>query len=250
MSSHASASAGSERARLSAAELRVVPVTGLPEISPGDDLAELLAAALASGPGLLDGDVLVVAQKVVSKAEGRIQTVRSREERTALVLAEARQVRRRRDDFLIVQTKHGFVCATAGIDHSNAPGEDTVILLPIDPDTSAAGLRQRLGERFGVSVAVIVSDSFGRAWRTGTTDVAIGLSGMLALHDLRGVADRSGRLLETTQIAVADELASAAELVMGKVDGVPAAVIRGYRVPRGDGSARDLVMPPELDLFP
>lgn len=250
MSSRGSASAGSERTRLSAAELRVIPVTGLPEISPGDDLAELLAAALASGPGLLDGDVLVVAQKVVSKAEGRIETARTREERTALVLAEAQQVRRRRDDFLIVQTKHGFVCATAGIDHSNAPGEDTVILLPIDPDASAAGLRQRLGERFGVSVVAIVSDSFGRAWRTGTTDVAIGLSGMLALNDLRGLADRSGRPLETTQIAVADELASAAELVMGKVNGVPAAVIRGYRVPGGDGSARDLVMPPELDLFP
>lgn len=235
---------------LSTAKIRIIPVAGLPEVTPGDDLAGLLATALADGPGLLDGDVLVVAQKVVSKAEGRIRTAPTRQEHTQLVLAEARRVRRRREDLLIVETHHGFVCAAAGIDRSNAPGEDSVILLPNDPDASATELRRRLGERFGASLAVIVSDSFGRAWRTGTTDVAIGLSGMLAIRDLCGVTDRTGRLLETTQIAVADELASAAELAMGKVGGVPAAVIRGYRVPPGDGSARDLVMPPELDLFP
>ncbi len=250
MSSRVYASGGSVEAGLSATELRIIPLLGLPEVSCGDDLAGLLAAALEDGAGLLDGDVLVVAQKVVSKAEGRIMTARTREEHTELVLAEARRVLRRRGDLLIVETQHGFVCATAGIDRSNAPGENAVILLPVDPDASAAELRRRLSQRFRVDVAVIVSDSFGRAWRTGTTDVAIGLSGMLAIRDLSGVADRSRRLLETTQIAVADELASAAELVMGKVDGVPAAIVRGYRAPSGDGSARDLVMPPQLDLFP
>jgi coenzyme F420-0:L-glutamate ligase/coenzyme F420-1:gamma-L-glutamate ligase len=159
-------------------------------------------------------------------------------------------VRRRRGDLVIAETQHGFVCASAGVDRSNAPGEGSIVLLPEDPDASAARLRAALGERFGSAPAVIVSDSFGRAWRQGTTDVAIGVAGMRPLLDLRGEHDARGYELHSTVIAVADELAGAAELVMGKASGVPAAVVRGYAVPPGDGSARELVMPPERDLFP
>jgi coenzyme F420-0:L-glutamate ligase/coenzyme F420-1:gamma-L-glutamate ligase len=151
---------------------------------------------------------------------------------------------------VIAETEHGFVCASAGVDRSNAPGDGWAVLLPRDPDASARGLREALGERFGIAPAVIVSDSFGRAWRQGTTDVAIGVAGLAPLLDLRGSADRRGHRLESTLIAVADELAGAAELVMGKAEGVPAARIRGLRLPAGDGSARDLVMPRERDLFP
>jgi coenzyme F420-0:L-glutamate ligase/coenzyme F420-1:gamma-L-glutamate ligase len=231
-------------------EIRIVPLSGLPEISPGDDLAGLLGDAVERVGGLDAGDVLVVAQKVVSKAEGRIERARTTEEHHALVLGESRRVRRRRGDLLIVETRQGFVCASAGIDRSNTPGDDLVVLLPLDPDASAARLRGVLAARFGVAPAVVVSDSFGRAWREGTTDVAIGVAGMLPLRDLRGTEDRRGRRLETTVIAVADELAAAAELVMGKADGVPAALVRGASFPAGDGRATDLVKPAELDLFP
>jgi len=168
----------------------------------------------------------------------------------AAVLAEAARVRRRRDDFIVAETRHGFVCASAGVDRSNTPGDDWVVLLPIDPDASARALREALGRRFGVAPAVIVTDSFGRAWRQGTTDVAIGVAGMAPLLDLRGQRDARGRELQGTVIAVADELSGAAELVMGKARNVPAALIRGYVVPPGKGTARDLVMPPERDLFP
>jgi coenzyme F420-0:L-glutamate ligase/coenzyme F420-1:gamma-L-glutamate ligase len=228
-------------------ELTVTPLAGLPEIAPGDDLARLLGDALAQAGGVAAGDVLVVAHKVVSKAEGRV--VES-DDALAVILAEARAVRRRRGDFVIAETEHGFVCASAGVDRSNTPADGTLVLLPRDPDASALALRDALGERFGAAPAVIVSDSFGRAWRQGTTDVAIGVAGLAPLLDLRGTADRRGRPLEATVIAVADELAGAAELVMGKADGVPAARIRGLRLPAGDGSARDLVLPPERDLFP
>jgi len=228
-------------------ELRIIPLPGIPEVRPGDDLAALIGAALERVGGLEDGDVLVVAQKVVSKAEGRVEEA---DDVVEVVLREARVVRRRRGDLLIAETEHGFVCASAGVDRSNAPGDGWVVLLPKDPDASAARLRERLAARFGVAPAVVVSDSFGRAWRQGTTDVAIGVTGMLPLLDLRGKADASGRTLASTVIAVADELAGAAELVMGKSSGVPAALVRGYAVPAGDGSARDLVMPPERDLFP
>jgi coenzyme F420-0:L-glutamate ligase/coenzyme F420-1:gamma-L-glutamate ligase len=227
--------------------LAVIPLTGLPEIEPGDDLAALLGDALERAGGLEEGDVLVVAQKAVSKAEGRVEQT---DDVVAAILREARSVRRRRGDLVIAETKHGFVCASAGVDRSNAPGEGWIVLLPEDPDASAAQIRAALEGRFGRAPAVIVSDSFGRAWRQGTTDVAIGVAGMQPLLDLRGSHDARGYELATTMIAVADELAGAAELVMGKAEGVPAAIVRGYRVPAGNGAARDLVMPPDRDLFP
>jgi coenzyme F420-0:L-glutamate ligase / coenzyme F420-1:gamma-L-glutamate ligase len=228
-------------------DLRIVPLTGLPEVRPGDDLGALLAGAVARTGGLEEGDVVVVAHKVVSKAEGRVERA---DDHLAVVRREARRVRRERGDLVIAETEHGFVCASAGVDRSNAPEEGWVVLLPRDPDGSAVRLREALAGRFGVSPAVIVSDSFGRAWRQGTTDVAIGVAGLHPLLDLRGSEDGRGYALGSTVIAVADELAGAAELVMGKANGVPAALVRGYRVPAGEGSARELVMPAERDLFP
>jgi coenzyme F420-0:L-glutamate ligase/coenzyme F420-1:gamma-L-glutamate ligase len=227
--------------------VQVLPLEGIPEVRPGDDLAAMLADALEGAGGLVDGDVVVVAQKVVSKAEGRVE---QSDDHLEVILREARTVRRRRGDLIIAETEHGFVCASAGVDRSNTPDDGWVVLLPRDPDASAASIRERLAERFSQAPAVIVSDSFGRAWRRGTTDVALGVAGMQPLLDLRGTRDGRGYELQTTMIAVADELAGAAELVMGKAGGVPAALIRGYRVPAGDGSARELVMPPERDLFP
>jgi coenzyme F420-0:L-glutamate ligase / coenzyme F420-1:gamma-L-glutamate ligase len=238
--------------------ISIRPVEGLPEIAEGDDLAALIAERA----GLEDGDVLVVAQKVVSKAEGRVVRLadvepseQARElaggedaRRHELILRETARVVRRRPPLVISETRHGFVCASAGVDSSNAPESETVVLLPLDPDASAARLRERLGELTGADVGVIVSDSFGRAWRQGTTDVAIGLAGISPLLDLKGTRDRVGYELHATVIAVADELAGAAELVLGKTQGVPAAVIRGVEA-RGQGTARDLVMPAERDLF-
>ena len=228
-------------------ELRILSLTGIPEVEPGQDLASLLGDAVERAGGLEEGDVVVVAQKVVSKAEGRVEETSDPME---VILREARAVRRRRDELVIAETEHGVVCARAGVDRSNAPGATIVVLLPRAPDASAARIRDGLAERFGVAPAVIVSDSFGRAWRQGTTDVAIGVAGMQPLRDLRGTKDGRGYTLAATVIAVADELAGAAELVMGKTSGVPAVLVRGYRVPDGDGSARELVMPPERDLFP
>ena len=228
-------------------ELTITPLEGVPEIAPGDDLARALGDALERAGGLAERDVVVVTHKVVSKAEGRI--VESTDD-VAVILAEARTVRRRRGDFVIAETEHGFVCASAGVDRSNTPGDGQLVLLPRDPDASARALRDAFRARFGVAPGVIVSDSFGRAWRQGTTDVAIGVAGLAPLLDLRGSADARGRPLEATVIAVADELTGAAELVIGKADGLPGARIRGLRLPPGDGSARDLVMPPERDLFP
>jgi coenzyme F420-0:L-glutamate ligase / coenzyme F420-1:gamma-L-glutamate ligase len=227
--------------------IEVRPLEGIPEVRRGDDLAALVGDALERAGGLRQGDVVVVSQKVVSKAEGRVERT---DDHVEVILREARAVRRRRGDFVIAETEHGFVCASAGVDRSNTPGEGWVVLLPRDPDASAAGLREVLAARFGAEPAVIITDSFGRAWRQGTTDVAIGVAGMRPLLDLRGEKDARGRPLEATLIAVADELAGAAELVMGKAAGVPAALIRGYAAPPGEGSARDLVMPPERDLFP
>jgi coenzyme F420-0:L-glutamate ligase / coenzyme F420-1:gamma-L-glutamate ligase len=228
-------------------DLRVVGLAGIPEVEPGDDLAELLGDAIDRVGGLERGDVLVVAQKVVSKAEGRVEHTK---DHLATILREARAVRRRRGDLVIAETRHGFVCASAGVDRSNAPGDGWVVLLPEDPDESARGIRTALDARFSVAPAVIVSDSFGRAWRRGTAEVAIGVAGLEPIQDLRGTTDRRGYVLETTLVAVADELASAAGLVMGKADGIPAALVRGAVFPAGEGSARDLVIPPELDLFP
>jgi coenzyme F420-0:L-glutamate ligase / coenzyme F420-1:gamma-L-glutamate ligase len=239
-------------------ELRVIPVEGIPEVHEGDDLAALLAAAAA----FEDGDVLVVAQKVVSKAEGRVVSLDGVEpseaarelagdedpRRLEVILRESARIVRSRPPLVIAETRHGFVCASAGVDASNAAGPGTLVLLPLDPDASAARIRLGLLERAGRTVGVVVSDSFGRAWRQGTTDVAIGVAGIRPLLDLRGVRDATGYELHATTIAVADEVAGAAELVMGKTSGVPAAIVRGLEV-AGEGSARDLVMPPERDLF-
>lgn len=239
-------------------ELRVVPLAGMPEVEEGDDLAALVAAAAE----LEHGDVVVLAQKVVSKSEGRIVQLdevqpseRARElaggedpRRIEVILRESARVVRSRPPLVIAETRHGFVCASAGVDASNAPGEGVLVLLPEDPDASAERIRARLCELTGRDVAVLITDSFGRPWRQGTTDVAIGAAGMEVLLDLRGVRDRAGYELHATTIAVADEIAGAAELVMGKVDGVPGAVVRGLSV-AGQGRARDLVMPPERDLF-
>jgi coenzyme F420-0:L-glutamate ligase / coenzyme F420-1:gamma-L-glutamate ligase len=227
--------------------ISVLPLEGIPEVRPGDDLAALVGDAVERAGGLEEGDVLVVSQKVVSKAEGRLEQT---DDHMDVILREARAVRRRREGLVIAETEHGFVCASAGVDRSNTPGEDWVVLLPRDPDASAARLREALAARFGPAPAVIVSDSFGRAWRQGTTDVAIGVAGMRPLLDLRGTSDTRGRPLEATVIAIADELAGAAELVLGKASGVPAALIRGYAAPAGEGSGRELVMPPDRDLFP
>jgi coenzyme F420-0:L-glutamate ligase / coenzyme F420-1:gamma-L-glutamate ligase len=238
--------------------LNVTAVKGLPEIEPGADLARLIADATS----LEDGDVVVIAQKVVSKAEGRIvhladvdasdraRAIAAGEDarRIEVVLGESARIVRLRPPLVISQTRHGFVCASAGVDASNAPGPDTLVLLPVDPDASAAALRGRLRELTGRDVAVIVSDSFGRAWRQGTTDVAVGCAGLTPLVDLGGQRDRAGYDLHATVIAVADEIAGAAQLVMGKLDGIPVAVVRGLDV-AGEGTAADVVMPPERDLF-
>jgi coenzyme F420-0:L-glutamate ligase/coenzyme F420-1:gamma-L-glutamate ligase len=236
----------------------VWPVEGLPEIREGDDLAALIAGRTE----LQDHDVLVVAQKAVSKAEGRVVRLAEIEpsaearwlavdhdpRQLEVILREAARLVRTRPPLVIAETRHGFVCASAGVDASNAPEPETVVLLPEDPDASAARIRDRLRDFAGAEVGVIVSDSFGRAWRQGTTDVAIGVAGVRPLLDLKGVRDATGYELHATVIAVADELAGAAELVMGKTAGVPAAVIRGVDA-LGEGSARELVMPPDRDLF-
>jgi coenzyme F420-0:L-glutamate ligase / coenzyme F420-1:gamma-L-glutamate ligase len=238
--------------------MRVFPVQGLPEIAAGDDLARLISGATE----LEDGDVVVVAQKVVSKAEGRIVRLADVEpsdraraiaddgdpRRLEVILRESARIVRLRPPLVIAQTAHGYVCASAGVDASNAPEPDTVVLLPADPDASAASLRTGLRELTGRDVAVVVSDSFGRAWRQGTTDVAIGCAGLSPLLDLEGERDPVGYELHATVIAVADEIAGAAQLVMGKVDGMPVAVVRGLDV-AGEGSAAELVIPPERDLF-
>ena len=241
----------------------ILPLEGIPEVESGDDLVALLADAAARAGGLEDADVVVVAQKAVSKAEGRIVRLedvepseRARElaaegqdpRHLEVILRESATVVRVRPPLVISETRNGFICASAGVDASNAKGEGTLILLPEDPDASAERIRAGLRERTGCDVAVIVSDSFGRPFRQGTVDVALGVSGLTPLLDLRGVRDRVGYELHATQIAVADELAAAAELVLGKVAGIPAAVVRGIDV-RGAGSGRDLVIPEQRDLF-
>ena len=240
----------------------MIALEGVPALETGDDLAALLAESAERVGGLADGDVVVVAQKAVSKVEGRVVELDGVEpsaqalelaadhdpRQLEVILRESARLVRTRPPLVIAETRHGFVCASAGVDSSNAAGAGTVVLLPLDPDASAERLRAGLAERTGRDVAVIVSDSFGRPWRQGTTDVAIGAAGLTPLLDLRGTRDPVGYELRTTMIAVADEIAGAAELVMGKIAGIPAAIVRGLDV-AGDGRATDLVMPPDRDLF-
>ena len=254
--------------------LAVVALEGLPEIRPGDDLAALIGAAIerlpATEPGFLplhEDDVIVVTQKIVSKAEGAIVDLTGIEPRPEaiefaerwqrdprqieVVLREARRVVRMANGVLITETAHGFVCANGGIDASNVgPASGSIVtLLPVDPDRSAAELRTRLQARTGVDVPVIVSDSFGRPWRWGIVDVAIGVAGMLPLEDLRGTADADGRTMSSTVRAVADEIASAAELTLGKIAGRPVAIVRGAHPTRGEATIREALIPSEWDLF-
>jgi len=250
--------------------VEILALAPLPEVRPGDDLETLIGDALAATDGLLPlraGDTLVVTQKIVSKAEGAVadlRTVVPRPEAVAwaerwdrdarqieVVLREARRIVRMERGVLITETSHGFVCANSGVDASNVgPGSgDLVTLLPRDPDASAARIRAALGARFGHDLPVIVSDSFGRPWRWGITDVALGVSGLLPLDDLRGRPDADGRVMRTTVRAVADEIASAAELALGKAAGRPVALVRGANPPLGEGSIRDALMAPENDLF-
>jgi len=251
---------------MAAPEIRVYGLDGIPEVRPGDDLVELIAKAFEqSDIGLLDEDVVVITQKVVSKAEGRLVELATVEPSALavtyaeqydkdprlveVVLRESRRVVRMERGVMITETRHGFVCANAGVDNSNVPGEKVVCLLPVDPDRSARQIRDGLKARLGAAPAVIISDSFGRPWRKGITNVAIGVAGMEVFADYRGITDPSGHDLRVTIMAVADELAATAELVHGKIDGRPVAVIRGYDYPRGDGRATDLVLEAEKDLF-
>jgi coenzyme F420-0:L-glutamate ligase/coenzyme F420-1:gamma-L-glutamate ligase len=243
-------------------DVRLIPLAGLPELEEGDDLGALLAEAAERAGGLEPGDIVVVAQKAVSKVEGRVvhlgdvePSARARElagdedpRRLEVILRESREVLRTRAPLVIAETSHGFVCASAGVDASNAKGPDTLVLLPLDPDASAARLRERLRELTGIEPGVVVSDSFGRAWRRGTTDVALGVAGIAPIVDLKGSRDSMGYELHATEIAVADEIAGAAELVMGKTERVPAAIVRGVEA-AGEGRGADLVMPRERDLF-
>ncbi len=245
-------------------------LAGLPEVSEGDDLASLIGDALLATSGALPfepGDVLVVTQKVVSKAEGAVVDLRTVEprpeavtwaerwERDAraieVVLREARRIVRMEHGVLITETPHGFVCANGGVDASNVgpASGDLVTLLPVDPDASARRIRDGLRDRFGADVAVVISDSFGRPWRWGIVDVALGVAGLHPLEDLRGVPDADGRVMKTTVRAVADELASAAELALGKTAGRPVALVRGANPPLGDDTITTALMPAATDLF-
>ena len=245
--------------------IKILPLENLPEIKEGDDLASLMVrAARAGGMGVLERDVFVVAQKVVSKAEGRVARLDSIEpselatewsrahdkdaRMVEVVLRESRRVVRMERGVMICETRHGFVCANAGVDASNT-AEGTVVLLPIDPDRSARLIRDALVREFGVEVAVIISDTFGRPWREGIANVAIGLAGVAPLADYRGQKDSHGRELKVTVIAIADELAAAAELVMKKSSGLPVAVIRGFDYEARDARIDELIRPPDRDLF-
>jgi coenzyme F420-0:L-glutamate ligase/coenzyme F420-1:gamma-L-glutamate ligase len=257
---------GNDRAERSP-EVRLIGLDGIPEIAPGDDLAVVIGDALErSGLGLVQGDVLVVTHKIVSKAEGRLVRLAEVEpsalaqrlgeqygkdpRQIEVVLREAKRIVRMDRGIIIAETMHGFVCANAGVDASNV-GRDMVSLLPVNPDASAAALRDALGARFGVAPGVIISDSFGRPWRVGIVNVALGVAGIAPLADYRGRYDPSGYELHVSVLAVADELAAAAELVMHKLDARPVVLIRGYQPPTGDapGTGKDLILDPARDLF-
>jgi coenzyme F420-0:L-glutamate ligase/coenzyme F420-1:gamma-L-glutamate ligase len=245
--------------------IQVIGIEGLPEVRPGDDLVALLLDALAAeGLALEEGDIVVLTQKIVSKAEGRLialaevepsafaRTVAEQTGRdprlTEVILREARRIVRMDRQVLVVETRQGLVCANAGVDRSNV-GEGRVALLPQDPDASARAIREEIKRRMGIEVAVLITDTFGRPWREGLTEVAIGVAGLAPLKDYRGHRDRFGLPLHATLVAVADELACAAGLVMEKLAGIPAAIIRGYAYEPQEGTAAALVRPPERDLF-
>jgi coenzyme F420-0:L-glutamate ligase / coenzyme F420-1:gamma-L-glutamate ligase len=241
------------------------PLDGLPEVRPGDDVAALIAAAATGAAAPLAGDVLIVTHKIVSKAEGRLVDLRTIEpsetardfaarwgkdaRQVEVVLRESARVVRMERGIIIAETRHGLVCANAGVDASNVPGEDMVCLLPADPDASARHLHAALSRRLGFALPVIISDSFGRPWRNGITNIAIGVAGMEPLADYRGQRDPYGYLMVASVLAVADELAAAGELVMGKIDARPVAIVRGYEYQPGDGSGRHLIMEASRDLF-
>lgn len=229
----------------------VLPIEGIPEVEEGADIGKAIAAACEFvGLQIEDDDVVVVTQKIVSKAEGRVASVdpADPDAKRRIVEQEAARILRRRGGLIIAETRHGFVCANAGVDQSNID-QGRVTLLPLDPDRSARRIRKQIGRAAGVDPAVIISDTFGRAWRSGQINVAIGVAGMLPVIDYRGTKDQHGQDLHVTMIAVADEIASAAELVMGKSDAVPAAIVRGARHIKGRGRARSLVRNPQDDLF-
>ena len=247
-------------------EIRIIPVRGVGEVRPGDDVAAVLIEAFeAQGQRFETGDILVVTQKIVSKAEGRIVDLRTVEpsaealelsaingrdaRQIEVALQESKSILRKDRGILISETRHGFICANAGVDGSNLAEATEVSMLPIDSDMSADGIRAAIRERTGAEVAIIISDTFGRPWRQGQTNVAIGVSGMQVVRDYRGQTDSAGLVLVVTEIAVVDELASAAELATGKLDRVPAAVIRGYPFEAGEGRATELVRPAEFDMF-
>lgn len=251
---------------MSLAELRIVGLPGLPVITPGMDLAALIAqAASAADFSIQTSDIVVVTQKIVSKAQGDLivlndvtpSTLAERYARqwekdprhVEVVLQQSRRIVKMDRGVLITETHHGFICANAGVDQSNIEGEEVVAVLPADPDASARSIRAGLQARLGCDVAVIISDTFGRPWRDGLVNVAIGLAGMQAMKDYTGQLDAQGYELRVTALAIADELAAAAELVMNKLDHVPVAIIRGYDYPRGEGSLAQLIRAPERDLF-
>ena len=246
--------------------ISIIPVRGIPDIGKGDALGKLIVDRLErQGEGFQNGDILVVSQKIVSKAEGmtlslskiapskfarRIAEDNGKDPRQVeIVLRESRKIIRMRGGHLITETKHGFICANAGVDQSNVGSRDSVTLLPRDSDASADLIRKSIHLSTGKNVPVVITDTFGRAWRMGQVNFAIGLSGMKPIHDYRGTRDMYRRKLQVTEIAIADELACAAELVMNKADRVPAAIIRGYKAPKGHGRVRDLIRPEEFDLF-
>jgi coenzyme F420-0:L-glutamate ligase/coenzyme F420-1:gamma-L-glutamate ligase len=251
---------------MSLSQVRIIGVPGLPVIVPGTDLVALICeAAVQAGLSFEPDDVLVVTQKIVSKAEGALvdlaqvdpsplaQRFAKQWDKDArlveVVLRQSRRIVKMDRGVLITETHHGFICANAGVDQSNIEGQDIVAVLPPDPDASARAIRQGLHERLGVALAVIISDTFGRPWRDGLVNVAIGLAGMTAIRDYTGLRDAQGYELKVTALAIADELAAAAELVMNKLDNVPVAIVRGYDYPRGEGSLAQLIRLPERDLF-
>jgi coenzyme F420-0:L-glutamate ligase/coenzyme F420-1:gamma-L-glutamate ligase len=247
-------------------EFRVIGITGIPLVQNGDDIAgQMIDAAEAQGTPIEDGDVLAVTQRIVSRSEGRLVPLDSyqpsafaisyaeRMEKDArlveAVLQESNRIVRQVEGVLITQTKHGFICANAGVDGSNVGGEDIISLLPVDPDVSCRGIRDAVRERLGIEIAVVMTDTFGRPWREGHTNIAIGIAGFQPMRSYIGLPDMDGKEMRVTTICVADQLAGASELVMGKVDAIPVAIIRGFDYERGEGSSSELVRGREFDLF-